>query len=161
MRVAAHGDVAEFCREHEMVICETWRGRIEDYRGDCLMLVSDQSMSENEYYYVKSRLMARGIEFISTHHKDDESMVGFLAYQNERDKSKYATRLPLGRCWSGGKVVEDAEGMAVVNRIFELRDSGATYREIRADAKVRRPDGKMYSLSTIQGIVRNRKFYEK
>lgn len=161
MRVCAHGDVAEFCRDHEMTICETWDGRIENYRGDCHVLVSDQSMSENEYYYLKSRLIARGIEFVSTHHKDDESMVGFLMYANERDKSRYATRLPLGRCWCNGKIIEDADGMAVVTRILELRDSGATYRAIREDEKVRRPDGGKYSLSTIQGIVRNRKFYEK
>ena len=161
MRVCAHGDVAEFCRAHDMTICETWDGRIENYRGSCGVLVSDQSMSENEYYYLKSRLIARGIELISTHHKDDESMVGYLMYASERDKSRYATRLPLGRRWSGGRIVEDAEGMAVVNRIFELRDSGVSYRAIREDEKVRRPDGKMLSLSTIQNIVRNRKFYEK
>ena len=161
MRVCAHGDVAEFCRNHDMLICETWNGDPENYRGSCCVLVSDQSMSENEYYFVKSRLMARGVDFVSTHHKDDESMVGFLAYANERDKSRHVSRLPLGRRWSGGKIVEDAEGMAVVTRILELRDSGATYREIREDEKVRRPDGRMYSLSTIQGIVQNRKFYEK
>lgn len=161
MRVCAHGEVAEFCREHDMLICETWGGNIEDYRGSCSVLVSDQSMSENEYYFLKSRLMARGVDFVSTHHKDDESMVGFLAYSNARERSKYATRLPLGRRWSEGRVVEDAEGMAVVNRIFELRDNGATYREIREAEGVRRPDGNMMSLSTIVNIVRNRKFYEK
>lgn len=161
MMICAHGEVAAFCREHDMVICATWDGDIENYRGDCRVLVSDQSMSENEYYFLKSRLMARGIEFISTHHKDDESMVGYLMYASERDKSRYATRLPMGRRWSCGKVVEDAEGMAVVNRIFELRDSGLAYRAIREDEKVRRPDGRMLSLSTILNIVRNRKFYEK
>ena len=161
MRVCAHGEVAEFCREHDMLICEVWDGDIENYRGSCSVLVSDQSMSENEYYFLKSRLMARGVDLVSTHHKDDESMVGFLAYSNERDRRKYATRLPLGRRWSDGRVVEDAEGMAVVNRIFELRDDGATYRKIREDELVRRPDGKMMSLSTIVNIVRNRKFYEK
>lgn len=161
MRVCAHGDVAEFCEKHEMLICETWDGSIENYRGSCRVLVTDQSMSANEYYYLKSRLIARGIELVSTHHKDDESMVGYLAYANERDKSRYATRLPLGRRWQNGEIVEDAEGMAIVNRIFELRDSGATYREIREDEKVRRPNGKMLSLSTIQGIVKNRKFCEK
>lgn len=161
MRVCAHGDVAEFCRAHEMTVCETWYGSIENYRGSCRVLVTDQSMSENEYYFLKSRLMARGIELVSTHHKDDESMVGFLVYANERDRSKYARRLPLGRRWSGSEIVEDADGMVVVRRILELRDGGATYREIREDAKVRRPDGKMYSLSTIQSVVKNRKFYEK
>lgn len=161
MRVCAHGDVAAFCRDHEMVICETWGGSIESYRGDCRVLVTDQSMTENEYYFLKSRLMARGVELVSTHHKDDESMVGFLVYANERDKQRYVRRLPLGRRWSGGEVVEDADGMAVVARILELRDGGLTYREIREDEKVRRPDGKMYSLSTIQSVVKNRKFYEK
>lgn len=161
MRVCAHGEVAEFCREHDMLICEVWDGDIENYRGSCSVLVSDQSMSKNEYYFLKSRLMARGVDLVSTHHKDDESMVGFLAYSNERDRRKYATRLPLGRRWENGKVVEDAEGMVVVNRIFELRDDGATYRKIREDELVRRPDGKMLSLSTIVHIVQNRKFYEK
>ena len=159
MRVCGHGNVAEFCRERDMLVCETWDGNIEDYRGSCGVLVSDQNMSINEYYFLKSRLMARGIELISTHHKDDESMVGFLAYQNERDKRKYATRLPLGRRWENGVVVEDAEGMTVVNRIFEMRDAGKTYREVWE--AVRRPDGSKLSLSTIHNIVKNRNFYEK
>ena len=84
-----------------------------------------------------------------------------MTYANERDRSKYARRLPLGRRWSGSESVEDADGMVVVRRILELRDGGATYREIREDATARRPDGKMYSLSTIQSVVKNRKFYEK
>lgn len=161
MMVCAHGNVAEFCAKRDMVVCETWVGDIEEYRGNCYVLVSDQEMSENEYYFLKARMMARGVEFVSTHHKDDESMVGYLAYANERDKSRYATRLPIGRRWKNGKIVEDAEGMVIVNRILELRDSGSTYREIREDETVRRPNGKKLSLSTIQSVVKNRKFYEK
>jgi hypothetical protein len=161
MRVCAHGDVAEFCREHDMVICDTWDGNIENYRGGCRVLVSDQSLSENEYYFLKSRLMARGIELISTHHKDDESMVGFLMYANERDKSRHATRLPMGYCWSDGQKIEDKERMAVARRIIELRERGLTYREIRDDENVRRRDGEKLSLSTIQNVWRNKEFYKK
>ena len=52
MMVCGHGDVTEFCRERDMVVCERYTGDIENYRGICSVLVTSQDMSVQEYYFL-------------------------------------------------------------------------------------------------------------
>lgn len=159
MIVCTHGDVADFCKKHDMVAVETYDGDLLDYRGNCRILVTDQEMQEGEYYFVKGELMKRGVELVSTTHKD---RLGFASYMSEIAKRKKSG----GRCKFGfqnidGEPVLTEGGRAVVKRILELRDAGYSYRGICEDEGVHYPDGRKLNISTIQIIIQNRKIYEK
>lgn len=161
MMVCGHGDVADFCKKHDMVICERYSGEIEDYKGVCPVLVTSQDMSEAEYYFLKGKMLARGVELISTLYKDREGMREFLMYQVERRKKNYAGRQSFGFRLVDGELVLTETGRQVVQRIFELRDAGFTLRRIREDDGVHHPDGRRLSVSTIQLIIKNRAKYER
>lgn len=162
MIVCAHGNVKEYCFDHDMIITEIYDGLIEDYRGSCNILVTDKDMSENEYYYLKSRMMVRGIELVSVRHRDDDKISEYLKYATERKREKFG-----GRCKFGyyrdltGEIRVNIEEMTVVKRIFKLRDMGWSYRAIQCDPGVRRQDGSNLSISTIALIVKNRDLYIK
>lgn len=159
MIVAAHGDVDKYCEEHGMTIGERYTGKVEDYHGSCVVLVTDNCEDQNDYYYQKYRLMRRKIELVSTHW-GDASVEDFVRYlsQQEKSRKKYGGRLPYGLKRVGGEVIEDPEAMKVVRRIIELRDAGTSFREIAEE--VRRPDGREIPVSSIQVILKNRKKYE-
>lgn len=161
MMVCGHGDVAEFCNERDMVVCEQYSGDIEKYRGVCPVLVTSQDMSEHEYYFLKGKLLSRGIELISTKHKDTEGLREFLVYQAGRRKKNYSGRQMFGFQKVNGEVIFTENGRAVVRRILEMRDAGYTLRQISDDEKVFHPDGRKISISTIQQIIKNRDTYEE
>lgn len=160
MIVCGHGDVIEFCKEHDMVVCETWNGDLEGYRGSCRVLVTDQNMSEQEYYYIKNKFMSRGIELISTRHKDNPAMLSYLAYAAERRKEKYGGRQPFGFRKVGSEIQEIPEMIDVARKIIMLKDAGVTLRQIHETPGICHPDGRKISVSTIQLIIRNRERYE-
>lgn len=151
MIVCAHGDVDGFCKNHDMVIGCRYDGDIEEYEGAIRIVVTDADMTVCEYHHLKRKLLSRGVELISTYHKDWNGLSEYLAYSAGRD---YDDRRRKG----GRKRFSD---MVVVKRIFELRDAGWTYKQISEDAGVHHTDGRKLSVSTIQVIVRNRKKYEK
>ena len=141
MMVCAHGNVTEFCNAREMSICETWDGEITEYNGTCRVLVTDSDISEKEYYFLKSELLRKGIELISTRYKDDEGLLEFLVYANKR------RRVRTG----GRRRFDDPE---VITRIVELRGMGLSLRAIREDDRVRYPNGNKLSISTIGNIIK-------
>ena len=145
MMVCAHGKVTEFCEKRDMVICDEWNGDLRDYDGPCCIVVTDSDISENEYYFLKGELLVKGIELISTRHKDKEGLIEFLMYANNRRKTRR----------SGGRQKFCDE--AVIGRIMELREEGLSLRSIREDEKVRHPDGRKLSISTISNIIRSKK----
>lgn len=159
--VCAHGEVGEFCEKHDLVVCERYDGDIEAYNGSCRTLVTDQSMSQSEYYYIKDKLMRRGIDLISIDHKDTHEMLEFLGYVASRRKEKYGGRQPFGYQKRNGVVVENGAMMYVARRIIELRDSGMTLREIQEFPEIHHADGRKISVSTIQQIIKNRERYGK
>lgn len=158
--VCGHGDVLDFCKDRDMVVCETWDGDIGDYKGPFCVLVTDQDMPEQEYYFQKGKLLGRGIELIHTRYKDDELMMGFLSYQAERRREKYGGRQPFGFYRKNGEVVARPETIAVAKKIIRMSDDGIPMRKIREDEEVRHPDGRKISISTIQQIIKNRNRYE-
>ena len=163
MLVCGHGDVSEFCNKHNMNIVESYDGDIESYKGMCTILVTDQEMPEYEYYYLKGKLFSRGIELVSTKHKDGGRLSEYVVYAAQRElgqRQKFTGRHKFGYQNVNGEIVPHEGRMAVVKRILELRDKGLTLREIREDDKVRNVDGRMLSISTIQSIIKNRKDYE-
>ena len=159
MIVCGHGDVLDFCKDRDMVVCETWDGEIGDYKGPFRVLVTDQDMSEQEYYFQKGKLLGRGIELISTRYKDDKLMTEFLAYQAERRKEKYGGRQPFGYRRVGDEIREIPEMIEVARKIVEMKDGGKTLREIHECADIHHPDGRRISVSTIQQIIKNREKY--
>lgn len=161
MIVCGHGDVLDFCKDRDMVVCETWDGDIGDYKGHCRVLVTDQDMSEQEYYFQKGKLLGRGIELISTRYKDDKLMTEFLAYQAERRKEKYGGRQPFGYRRVGDEIREIPEMIEVARKIVEMKDGGKTLREIHECADIHHPDGRRISVSTIQQIIKNKEKYER
>lgn len=143
MLVCAHGDVVDYCDEHSMVICDTWAGKLNEYRGPVRVLVTDSDVSENEYYFLKGELLARGIELISTRHKDNQKLSEYLVYANGRRKTRYHGR---------PRIADEA----VIQRIRELRDKGMTIREIRLADGVCRPDGSRFGISTIHKYIKDK-----
>lgn len=150
MIVCAHGEVSEYCKDRDMIIVERYTGEIESYGGVCRVLVTDQDMSAGEYYFLKGKMLAQGVELVSTRFVDTENLnygeVKCAPEKQNRGRPKFGDN-------------SEAE-MAVVRRIFELRDAGYKLREIAKDDKVRYPDGREMSISTIQVILKNRGKYE-
>ena len=159
MLVCAHGAVSDFCKEHYMIILESFDGNIEEYKGMCRVIVTDSIEEENwlEYCFLKGRMLAKGIELISTKHKDCDQMTEYVAHVLRTKRKKSGGRHKFGFNENG---LTDT-GRAVVKRIFELRDAGYTLREIADDDGVYHPNGKSLSSSTIQTIVKNREKYEQ
>lgn len=151
MIVCAHGEVSEYCKNHGMTICDQHIGDIEEYQGVCRVLVTDAPMGENEFYALKLKMLKRGVELVSIDHSD-EAMSEFVSYLAMQSRGGNGGGRP--RFGSGS----EAE-MAVVRRIFELRDAGRTLREISESPEVAYLDGRRISVSTIQGILRNREKY--
>lgn len=151
MIVCAHGEVSEYCKNHGMTICDQHIGDIEEYQGVCRVLVTDAPMGENEFYALKLKMLKRGVELVSIDHSD-EAMSEFVSYLAMQSRGGNGGGRP--RFGSGS----EAE-MAVVRRIFELRDAGCTLREISENPEVAYLDGRRISVSTIQGILRNREKY--
>lgn len=139
MIVCAHGNVTEFCEEHDMKICDRYVGELRDYQGLCCVLVTDADISEAEYYYLKGEFLARGYELVSTRYSDEKI---FLVYAHGRR-----------RAGSGKKSTLDEK---IIQNILKLRDAGMTIRAIREDESVRHPDGRKLSISTIQNIIKKR-----
>lgn len=72
-------------------------------------------------------------------------------------------RAPMGYSVHDGSLVINEEEAAVVRRVFELRDAGVVLLSIvdtlnKEGFKTR--NGKAFVLSTVQGIINNRKTYE-
>ena len=149
MIVCAHGEVSEYCESRDMIIIERYTGDIENYSGDCCVLVTDREMSSGEYYYLKGKMLARGIELVSTRYVDTDNLAQSTIKEVIGKRRPGRPRFGLG---------SDAE-RAVVDRIFELRDDGKTLKEITQDKKVRYPDGRRMTISTIQVILKNRDKY--
>lgn len=150
MIVCAHGEVSEYCKSHGMTICAEHIGAIEEYEGVCRVLVTDQEMGENEFYALKLAMLRRGVELISVHYRDS-SMDEFVSFMAHQKKPMHPGRRKFGD--------KSPEEMAVVRRIFALRDGGYTLKEISEDAQVHHMDGRRMTVSSIQGILRNRDKY--
>ena len=150
MIVCAHGEVSEYCEKRDMIIIERYTGEIENYGGVCRVLVTDQEMSAGEYYYLKGKMLAQGVELVSTRYVDTENL-SYDVVQEVYEKRPVQGRKKFGERSEAEKVVLD--------RIFELHDRGYTLRKISEDEKVGYPDGRKMSISTIQVILKNREKY--
>lgn len=165
MIVAAHGDVKSYCDEHGMFIGEYYSGALEDYRGKCLVLVTDADLDKKHYHYLKYVLLKRNVELVCTHRQTDIELGEFITYLNthekERQKALHTGRLPFGfRRGANGEGIPDPETFETARKIIRMRDQGAIYREIVDDPEIRHPDGRKMSVSTIQVILKNRSKYE-
>lgn len=159
MLVCTHGNVNDFCRNRKMVPVCKYDGDIEEYSGVCRILVTDRRITEHEYYSLKSRMLKKGVELISTRYEDSE-VVARLIMEN-LEKKKHGGRCKFGFQNVCGEMKLTEKGRSVVKRIFELRDNGYSYHKIREDAGVRHLDGRMLAVSTIQIILENRGVYEE
>ena len=160
MVVCAHGEVAKFCENHEMQILEKYSGNLEDYKSSCVVVVTNQKMTREEYDRLKCTLFGRGIELVSTDWTDDEVILRLLRNQIE-NRSKRGGRQTFGFYKKNGIIAENPTLIAVARRVIELRDGGSKLREIQGHKDVYHLDGKPLSLSTIQTIIKNREVYGK
>lgn len=166
MIVCGHGDVAEFCRENGMTVAAQHTGRIIDYTGDIKMIVTDEKMCAQKFYYLRMMMLAKGYDVRSIHYPClDEELNKFVEYvgiqERKRRKQTYGGRQPFGYYRKNGVVVKNMGMMIVARKIIELRDSGVTLRDIQNDPEIHHPDGRKISVSTIQQIIKNREKYEK
>lgn len=141
MIVCAHGNVIEYCKSRDLIIVDRWDGDFRDYNGKCPILVTDAEITEAEYYFEKGKLLARGIELVSTRYEDNALLVRYMTHTTERARKQRTTF---------GATPEE---VAVVDRIRELRREGFTIREIQAADGVRHSDGRYLSLSLIHRIL--------
>ena len=147
MLVCAHGDVDKFCESHDMVIVDRYSGDLEKYNGVYKIVVTDQKLVEYEYDYLKGKLFSKGIQLLSTVYNDRGILSDFVAYSACRDA------MDRRKKYGGRKKFDNAE---VVNRILELREKGYSYRRIRDAEGVCYPGGRKLSVSTIQGIIKDK-----
>ena len=162
MNVAAHGNVDAYCEAHGMTIVERYAGDVSEYAGRCGVLVTDNCEDQNEYYYVKYKLMLRKIELVSTHW-GDAGVEDFVRYLGEREllnRKKYTGRAAFGFKRVGGVDMIIPEAREIARRIIALRDAGVSFRKIVEDEGVHYLDGRKMSISTIQVILKNRSKYE-
>lgn len=160
MVVCAHGDVSRFCEEHEMEILEKYEGDLNDYKGNCTVIVTDQQMTREEYESLKCVLFGRRIELVSVDWTDDMIILALLRNQVIQ-RGKRGGRQMFGFYKKNGVIAEIPEKIAVARRIIALRDAGFFLREIQSHKDVRHPDGGEIGLSTIEAIIKNRDKYER
>lgn len=156
MIVCAHGEVREFCEAHEMQILEKYDGDMKDYRGKCVVVVTDLKMSREEYDRLKCELFGRGIELVSTEWTDDEVILRLLRNQIEQ-RGKRGGRQMYGFAKKNGVIVDIPRKIVVAKKILEMRDEGMTLRDIQNYLD---SIGEYMSMSTIQTIIKNREKYE-
>lgn len=161
MHVVAHGDVDVYCEKHNMQITERYEGKLENYTGPGLIIVTDNCSDINDFYCIKLKLMRKKITLVSTHW-EDKKLNDFIDYLKKSDKrSLHGGRLPFGFRRVRGEIVLNPEALKIARRIIELRDEGTTYREITEDPGVHHLDGRKMGISTIQVILSNRSKYEE
>lgn len=155
MIVCAHGNVDDFCAEHDMVIVERYDGAIDMYRGSCAVIVTDSEMPHHVYCSLKIEMLGRGVELLSTTHQDDE-LFGKLVYAYARKRGRSGR--PRFGMDSMGRLSE--HGRRVSRLVIELREHGCTLKEIAEHPEVRHLDGRSLGMTTIQQILKNRELYE-
>lgn len=163
MIVCSHGNVNDYCEDKDMIIGDNHIGSIEDYNGVCRVLVTDEDMTESEYYFLKGKMLAKGVELVSIHHKDTQRLSEYVIYslkQQSEQRKKHTGRHQFGFTLKNGVKVHQEETYEVARLIIELKDEGYTLRRIQEDSRVKHLDGRKLSLSTIQLIIKNRKDYE-
>lgn len=159
MIVCAHGDVTKYCETHDMLIVEEFEGELGNYKGSCLVLVTDRRMTKVEYLFYKGKMLAKGVELVCIHHKDNPSIAHYLGFVERKNKTGGRTMFGLYR--KDGRIVAIPGGMEVVRRVIEMRDAGYTMKAISADPRVHHPDGRKLSISTIQMILKHREKYKE
>ena len=159
MVVCAHGDVFRFCEEHEMEILEKYEGDLLSYNGKCLVIVTDQKMTREEYESLKCKVFGHGYELVSVDWTDDAIILALLR-QTIANHKKRGGRQPFGFYKKNGDLVEIPKLMYVARLIIELRDSGMTLRGIQNFPEIHHLDYRKISVSTIQQIIKNRDKYE-
>ena len=141
----------------------------------------------NVYYYYKMMLMKKNIKLISI--AEDFGQFGVFANmleaftlcvaEMERDNINKRTsagrkvkagnggysggRAPMGYMVQDGNLIINPDEAAVVKKIFDLRDNGVVMQEIvniLNNEGYQTRSGNPFVISTIQGILNNRKTYE-
>ncbi len=158
MVVCAHGDVSEFCEKHEMEILESYSGSLEEYKGNCAVIVTAEDLTREDYDSLKCSLFGRGIELVSVKWPDDDVILRLLRNQIEQ-RGKRGGRQMFGFYKKYGLITEIPEKIALARRIIKMRDAGKTLREIQVETGGYYEDGRPLSMSTIQQIIKNRKEY--
>lgn len=161
MIVTAHGNVDDYCAARGMVIGARYEGEIENYVSPPVVLVTDQVFEKNDFYALKLKMLHRKVELVSVWHDDNEMNKFVMHLSLEKKTITSAGRPKFGCKRVAGEIVEDPKGMAVVRRIFELRDAGFSYAKITEDDGVCYPDGRRMGVSVVQIILSNRDWYEK
>lgn len=161
MIVCSHGNVGDYCKEYDMIATETHTGEILDYDGICRVIVTDQEMTENEYYSLKGLMLSKGYELVSVHHTDKRCLVNLIIHMTAKDlearKKKFAGRYMFGTNADGW-----IPGMRdVVMKIFDLKEVGFSLRQIKACPDVHHPDGRSVSISTIRNVLEKKEEYMK
>ena len=160
MIVCSHGNVEAYCKEYDMIATETFNGEILDYDGICRVIVTDQEMTENEYYSLKGLMLTKGYELVSVHHTDKRCLVDLILHMIAKElesRKKYSGRYMFGTNADGW-----IPGMRdVVMKILELKKMGFSLRQIQACPDVHHPDGRSLSISTIQNVVKREEEYMK
>lgn len=164
MDVTGIGDVAEFCQKRGMTVTERYEGDPLLYRGPGKTIVWGGYHKMFEFYYVKFKLLRRGIGLLSVQDYGDMGAVleQFVAYLARRERDA-AGRPPFGWRREEGGLVPVPEELRLADEILLLHSGGCSYREIaqrlRAEGKTR-PDGVSVSVSTVTRVCKRKELYQ-
>lgn len=165
MNVTGIGDVAEFCQKKHMTVTETWDGDPLLYQGRSKMIVWGGYHRMFEFYYVKFKLLRRGVGLLSVQDYGDMGYVleQFVVYLAQREKGP-GSRAPFGWHRERGELVPVPEELALADEILRLRGEGCSYREISrrllAEGMLR-PGGVSVSVGTIGRVCSRKELYQR
>lgn len=165
---AVHGGgLEEYCEAHGYRVKMVYLGRVEDYNELPPVLVTREQMTLFHYHFCKYVLGKRGKILVHATRREkpmDDILERFVQYllTHERGQRPTGGRPPYGFHRVDNHLEPDEAEAAVVRQIFELREQGMTYQQIkdeldRSGARTRM--GKEFATSTIQVILGNRSIY--
>lgn len=167
MDAVAIGDVDEHCKRLKLNVLERWPGEPLDYRGPGKLIVWGGYHRMFEFYYVKYRLLRRGITLLGIQDYGDlgDVLDQFVKYLAQRDHETHrGGRSAFGWQWVDGKRVPVPEELRIADRVLLLRESGCSYREIVRRLEqdgMRTKEGKAIGITLIAGICRQKKEGQK
>ncbi len=168
--VAGSGQVDEYCSSQGYVVAQRYNGPPLEYDGAHSILVTDADMGLFEFYYTMWRLLFRGVTLVGTKDFGEagkvlEKFVRYLVAQEllRRRRERKGGRQPYGFHWRDGQVLQVESEMEMVREVFRLRDQEhKSYREIAellTERGYRTRGSREITISTVQGILRNRERY--
>lgn len=165
MDVVGIGEVGQFCARRGWRVREAWGGSPLEYRGSGECLVWGGYHPMFEFYYIKFRLLRRGVDLIPTQDYGDLGYVldQFVSYAAKRDREgRRGGKVPFGWRSEGGELVPVPGELAAADEILLLRENGMSLRGIErwlAEHNRTTRDGRPVTVNVIRAVCAKKGMY--